>query len=52
MTLATAPLGGPLRKRESHLWERDPYDFYVEPEWVSQRLFEIIPFVGESKSPS
>jgi hypothetical protein len=32
---------GPLRKRESHLWVRQRNDFYVEPEWVSRRLFEV-----------
>jgi hypothetical protein len=34
-------LRGPLRKRESHLWERDPNDWYVEPEWCSERLFAM-----------
>jgi hypothetical protein len=48
MTTATAP----LRKRESHLWARDPHDFYVEPGWVSQCLFEVIPFVGEVIDPA
>lgn len=32
-------LRGPLRKRESHLWERETNDRYVEPAWVSERLF-------------
>jgi hypothetical protein len=35
---------GPLRKRKSHLWVRDKHDFYVEPEWVSRRLFEVESF--------
>jgi hypothetical protein len=35
---------GPLRKRQSHLWVRDKHDFYVEPEWVSRRLFEVESF--------
>jgi len=34
----------PLRKRQSHLWNRDELDWYVEPEWVSQRLFAVEPF--------
>jgi hypothetical protein len=25
----------PLRRREAHLWERDPHDFYGEPAWCS-----------------
>jgi hypothetical protein len=35
------PRRGRLRKRESHLWIRDPHDYYVEPPWVSRRLFEL-----------
>lgn len=31
MTTATAPLRGPLRKRESSLWAREANDWYVEP---------------------
>jgi hypothetical protein len=40
----TGPLRGPLRKRESHLWEREANDHYVEPAWCSERLFEIESF--------
>lgn len=46
MTLATSPLRGPLRKRESHLWARDDHDWYVEPRWCSERLFEVEKFEG------
>jgi len=46
MTTQTQPLRGPLRKRESHLWRRDPLDWYVEPEWCSARLFELEKFEG------
>lgn len=52
MTLASSPLRGPLRKRESHLWARDPGDWYVEPRWCSERLFEQIPFVQEVIDPA
>jgi hypothetical protein len=38
---------GPLRKRESSLWEREQHDWYQEPSWVSARLFEEEPFRGE-----
>ena len=48
----TKPLRGPLRKRESHLWERDPYDWYCEPAWVSERLFELEKFEGEVCDPA
>jgi hypothetical protein len=46
------PLRGPLRKRESHLWSRDPDDFYVEPEWCSQRLFEVERFERDVWDPA
>lgn len=46
MTLATATLRGPLRKRESHLWARHAEDWYCEPEWVSGRLFAAENFEG------
>lgn len=41
MTAATAALRGPLRKRQSHLWERQADDWYCEPEWCSERLFAV-----------
>lgn len=52
MTTETQPLRGPLRKRESHLWERDEHDWYVEPEWCSQRLFEREIFLGDVTDPA
>lgn len=52
MTTETQPLRGPLRKRESHLWERDPNDWYVEPEWCSARLFVMEQFVGTIWDPA
>lgn len=39
-------LRGPLRKRKSHLWHRHPEDWYVEPAWVSERLFATESFEG------
>lgn len=48
----TGPLRGPLRKRESSLWARDPHDWYVEPSWCSERLFEEEPFRGEICDPA
>lgn len=35
------PLRGPLRKKESHLWERQTEDWYVEPAWLWERLFAM-----------
>ncbi len=52
MTSATAALRGPLRKRKSHLWERDVDDWYAEPEWVSERLFVHEKFEGEIHDPA
>ena len=48
----TKPLRGPLRKRRSHLWERDPHDWYVEPSWVSARLFKSEQFEGRVYDPA
>lgn len=52
MTTETQPLRGPLRKRDSSIWSRDPHDFYVEPEWCSERLFEAEQFRGEIWDPA
>ncbi len=52
MALETASLPGPLRKRESHLWQRDFLDWYCEPSWVADRLFRVQPFVGEVIDPA
>jgi len=52
MTTETQPLRGPLRKRDSHLWARDPLDWYVEPEWCSERLFECFPAKGGVWDPA
>ena len=41
MTSETAALRGPLRKKKSHLWDRHPQDWYIEPSWCSKRLFEV-----------
>lgn len=52
MTSATAKLRGPLRKRESHLWDRHAEDWYVEPSWCSTRLFEAERFEGQVWDPA
>jgi hypothetical protein len=33
-----------MRKRDSHIFEKDPHGHYVEPSWCSERLFEEIDF--------
>jgi hypothetical protein len=30
----------------AHIWRKEPTGFYVEPTWVSQRLFEVEKFSG------
>jgi hypothetical protein len=30
-----------MRRRNSHIFDRDRDDFYLEPRWVSQRLFDV-----------
>src|SRR5258707_8338737 len=32
------------RPRTSRIFKRDPNDFYLEPHWCSERLFEVEPF--------
>lgn len=42
---------GPLREKRAHLWEREPDNWYVEPHWVSRRLFEVEVFEGVVVDP-
>jgi hypothetical protein len=51
-TSSSGPLRGPLRKRDSSLWERERNDWYVEPEWCSARLFEEEKFEGGIHDPA
>ncbi len=46
------PLRGPLRKRESSLWQREANDWYQEPSWCSLRLFEEEAFRGAIHDPA
>lgn len=43
---------GAMRLRESHVWHRQTEDHYVEPRWVSQRLFDVERFTGEVIDPA
>jgi hypothetical protein len=40
------------RLRQSHIYARDPEDRYVEPSWVSSRLFEVELFIGIIHDPA
>lgn len=42
---------GALRKVDSHEWEREEHEHYVEPEWCSRRLFEVEKFEGGILDP-
>lgn len=42
----------PARKLDAHLWARDPLDFYIEPNWVSARLFQEEKFEGDVIDPA
>lgn len=37
---------GAARERKSHLWARDPDDWYVEPLWCAEALFAAVRFDG------
>jgi hypothetical protein len=52
MTDISAPLRGPLRKRESKIWAREVNDWYCEPGWCSRRLFEQEQFEGGILDPA
>jgi len=43
---------GALRKRDSQLWTREPHDWYQEPSWCSERLFQEEPFRGGILDPA
>jgi hypothetical protein len=41
-----------LRKIDAHIWARNSHDWYVEPTWCSERLFQVEPFVGAIWEPA
>ena len=42
--LVTPKLPAIIKPRQAHIWEREKADHYVEPEWLSIRLFEVEDF--------
>lgn len=38
--------------KAAHIWDREEHEHYVEPEWCSQRLFQVEPFVQEVWDPA
>ncbi len=43
---------GATRKKESHVWERDEYDWYVEPASAAEALFKVEEFTGGIWDPA
>jgi len=41
-----------MKKKNAHLWQRDPLDYYVEPFFCSERLFQEIKFSGPLYDPA
>lgn len=41
-----------VKKRDSHIFERDKRDFYVEEHWCSERLFDVELFYGQIYDPA
>lgn len=39
------------RAENSHIWQREEHEHYVEPEWCSRRLFEVEKFEGDILDP-
>lgn len=46
-------MNAPLpRDLNAHLWARHPQDWYIEPEWCSERLFAVEKFDGDILDPA
>jgi len=41
-----------MKPRNSHVWDRQATDWYVEPEWCSERLFDEEEFDGAIHDPA
>ena len=42
---------GIARAENSHIWQREEHEHYVEPQWCSQRLFAVEKFEGTIDDP-
>src|SRR6516164_1608408 len=49
MLLRTTPDRRPLA---AHIWAKEEHGFYIEPEWCSERLFEVEKFNGAIWDPA
>jgi hypothetical protein len=52
VTLGPSHQSSAKRLRASHIWVRENADWYVEPQWVSFRLFDVEPFTGAIHDPA
>lgn len=43
---------GILKAENSHVWQREANEHYVEPAWCSARLFAVEKFAGKIQDPS
>jgi hypothetical protein len=41
-----------MKRRDSHIFEKEKHGHYVEPEWCSRRLFEVEKFKGTIYDPA
>lgn len=48
---AATALASHKKAKAAHVWERDPHDWYVEPERVTDALVQIEAFVGSTLDP-
>ncbi len=44
-------MSGKKKAKKSHLWERDPHDWYVENTWADEGLFAKVQFEGPIIDP-
>ncbi len=49
--LTSAAPAAVRRQRNSHIWQRETLEHYVEPAWCSERLFEEEAFYGRINDP-
>jgi hypothetical protein len=54
MTVTLGPLhqSSAKRLRASHIWMRENADWYVDPQWVSSRLFDVESFTCTIHDPA
>jgi len=41
-----------VKEKKAHIFERDPENYYTEPSWCSERLFDVERFVGPIHDPA